>query len=101
MITDKIGLQLHEMATTGKPLTPKQKEQLEAWYAQQDSAEHYPVKKVKTTADELRGQIESALAQMNKVTKRIQKIAAENKAIRLENQAMKTQLAQALGRQTA
>ncbi len=97
MISDKLGLQLHDMATTGKPLTPKQKEQLEAWYAQQDSAEAYPVKKVKTTSDELRGQIDSALAQLNKVTKRIQKVAAENKAIRLENQAIKLQLSQSLG----
>jgi hypothetical protein len=68
MITDKIGLQLHDMSTTGKPLTPKQKEQLENWYAQQDRTERYHEKKIKTTAVELRGQIELALIRMNKLT---------------------------------
>ncbi len=101
MISDKIGIQLHDKATKGEPLTDKEKAQLEAWYAQQDSTESYPAKASDNTVGALRLQIESALSLVMKITQRIQQVAAENEAIRLENQSIKLQLAQSLGRQTA
>lgn len=101
MISDKIGLQLHDRATKGEPLIGDEKAQLEAWYAQQDSTESYSVKTADNAVGALRLQIESALLQLMKITQRIQQVAAENEAIRLENQSIKLQLAQSLGRQTA
>jgi hypothetical protein len=101
MISDKIGIQLHDKATKGEPLTDKEKAQLVAWYAQQDSTESYPVQTADNAVGALRLQIESALSQLMKITQRIQQVAAENEAIRLENQSIKLQLAQSLGRQTA
>lgn len=101
MISNKIGLQLHDKATTGEALTDKEKVQLEAWYAQQDSTESYPVRVADNAVGALRLQIESALTQMMEITQRIQQVAAENEAIRLENQFIKLQLAQLLGRRTA
>jgi DNA replication protein DnaD len=101
MISDKLGLALHDKATMGKPLSPKQKEQLAAWYAQQDSAEIYPEKLVDTTTEALRLQIDAALSQVAQTVKTIQKLAEENEAIRLENKAIKLQLAKTPKRQTA
>jgi hypothetical protein len=101
MISDKIGIQFHDKVTKGEPLTDKEKVHLEAWYAQQDSTESYPAKTADNAAVALRLQIESALSQLMKITQRIQQVAAENEAIRLENQSIKLQLAKSLGRQTA
>jgi hypothetical protein len=39
MLSDELGIQLHDRETTGESLTTQEKEQLEAWYVQQDAAE--------------------------------------------------------------
>jgi hypothetical protein len=39
MVSDEIGMQLHDRETIGEPLTAQEKAQLEAWYAQKDVAE--------------------------------------------------------------
>jgi GH24 family phage-related lysozyme (muramidase) len=39
MLSDELGMQLHDRETIGEPLTTQEKAQLEAWYAQKDAAE--------------------------------------------------------------
>jgi hypothetical protein len=39
MLSDELGMQLHDRETTGEPLTAQEKAQLEAWYAQKDAVE--------------------------------------------------------------
>jgi hypothetical protein len=39
MVSDEIGMQLHDRETIGEPLTAQEKAQLEAWYTQKDVAE--------------------------------------------------------------
>jgi hypothetical protein len=101
MISDKLGLQLHDKATMGEALTDEEKAQLEAWYVQQDNTESYPAKATDNVVGALRSQIESALTQLMKLTQRIQRVASENETLRQENQSIKLQLTQSLGRRTA
>ena len=39
MIRDELGAELHDRYSLDEPLTPQEQAQLEAWYAQKDSAE--------------------------------------------------------------
>ncbi len=39
MLSDELGMQLHDRETIGESLTAAEKVQLEAWYAQKDAAE--------------------------------------------------------------
>jgi len=39
VISDELGMELHDRYTLDEPLTSQEQTQLEAWYAQQDSAE--------------------------------------------------------------
>lgn len=93
--TDDFAQQLHDKWTRGELLSAKEKEQLKNWYALQDSAES---KALGLTAAEktsaiLQAQIDTALAGLTEVTKRIQKMAAENKTLRDEIAALRRQLA--------
>lgn len=39
MVSDEIGMKLHDRATTGEALSPAEQAQLKAWYAAKDQAE--------------------------------------------------------------
>jgi hypothetical protein len=39
MVSDEIGMKLHDRATTGEALSPAEQAQLEAWYDAKDQAE--------------------------------------------------------------
>jgi peptidoglycan hydrolase CwlO-like protein len=96
MVSDELGKQLHDRATRGEALSVEERAQLEDWYATQDRAEADQLGLTATaeTVDSLQTQIDSALAQLATITRRIQEIAEENKALRREITALCRQLAQ-------
>jgi len=81
---DDFAQQLHDKWTRGEPLSAKEKVQLKNWYALQDSAESKALglTAAEKTSATLQTQIDTALTGLVEVTKRIQKIAAENKTLR-------------------
>ena len=71
---------LNANTTPATPLSEEEQLRLEEWYAFQDKAEHEilreaPQKNILTT---LQTQVETAMTQLNAITKRIQEIAIEN-----------------------
>jgi septal ring factor EnvC (AmiA/AmiB activator) len=96
MVSDELGKQLHDRATRGEALSPEEQAQLKDWYATQDRAEADQLGFTATaeTVDLLQAQIDSAVAQLATITRRIQEIATENKALRREIAALGRQLAQ-------
>ena len=73
MISDQLGIRLHDRATRGEELTTEEHQQLENWYALQDSAESSLLKSTTAESDisELRGQVEVVLSQLTTITQRI------------------------------
>jgi hypothetical protein len=96
MVPDELGKQLHDRATRGEALSTEEQAQLEDWYATQDRAESDRLGLTATseTVASLQIQIDSALASLATITKRIQEIAEENQALRREIAAICRQLAQ-------
>ncbi|GAB4194233.1 MAG: hypothetical protein Fur006_39840 [Coleofasciculaceae cyanobacterium] len=84
MISDELGIQLHDRATRGQELTIGEQKQLENWYALQDSAESSLLESATTEPDvsELRTQVEVVLSQLTAITQRIQQITSENESLR-------------------
>ena len=96
MTTGDKRRELHDKATRGKELSGEEKQQLENWYSQQDRMESEALQQ--TTQESLlvglQSQIEAALAQLVKLTGRIQEVASENEKIRNENAVLLHQLSQ-------
>jgi hypothetical protein len=96
MVSDEIGMQLHERETIGEPLTAQEKAQLEAWYAQKDVAEA-----VMLAADQvplpnlvvLQDQVDTFISQLTVGVQELQQITQENKSLREEIAEIKQQLA--------
>ena len=103
MVSDELGKQLHDQATRGGALSTEEQAQLEEWYATQDRAEADELDQTVTakTVTALRAQIDSALAQIATITKRIQEITEANEALRREIAALRSQLAQQVSLQLA
>ncbi len=97
MISDELGIQLHDRATRGEKLTIGEHKQLENWYAQQDLAENSLLKSATAEPDvsELRTQVEIVLSQLTAITHRIQQVTQENEMLRHEIAALYQQLASA------
>lgn len=94
MISDELGKQLHDRATRGEVLTAEEQSLLSGWYAAQDQAEG-DLLRLSLTDDStslLQAQVNSSLAQLATVAKRIQEIAVENDALRAENASLRHQL---------
>ncbi len=70
MIPDLLGQQLHDRATRDQPLSPEEKVQLEAWYAQQDEAERHQltITPEATNLETLQRQIQQTLEQIAKIS---------------------------------
>lgn len=99
MVTTELGQQLHDRATRGDALSAEEQRQLNEWYEIQDRAEMEMLsrswaKRTDESVESLRSQIDMALAQIIKITKRIQEIYAENEALRREIATLQRQLAQ-------
>lgn len=99
MVTNELGQQLHDRATRGDALSEEEQRQLNEWYEIQDRAEMEMLsrswaQRTDESVESLRSQIDAALTQIIKITKRIQEISAENQALRREIATLQSQLAQ-------
>ena len=92
MVSDDLGRQLHDRATRGELLSAEEQPLLKNWYALQDSAESDALNLNKDTLATLQTQVEEALTQLTIVTKRIQEVASENKALKREIVELRRQL---------
>ena len=97
MTLNEAGMQLHDRATRGEPLTPEERSQLEDWYALQDAQESQLLQRHGKLSDpsQLRAQIDTALAHITSTTQRIQQVTAENETIRNEIATLRQQLSSA------
>ncbi len=95
MLSDELGMQLHDRETTGEPLTTQEKSQLEAWYAQQDAAETAMLKAAQMPLPNLvfmQDRVDAAISQLTVSVQRLQQITHENKSLREEIEGIKQQL---------
>jgi septal ring factor EnvC (AmiA/AmiB activator) len=96
MISDELGLKLHDRATRGERLAAEERAQLESWYAAQDRAEMVQLGLTEPARDlsTLQAQVDSATARVATISKQIQKLAAVNAALRREISMLRRRLAQ-------
>jgi septal ring factor EnvC (AmiA/AmiB activator) len=96
MISDELGMQLHNRATVSEVLTDDEQTQLEDWYAQKDAAEAILLGVFLDQSDpreQLRAQIKDTLAQIQGVIQSIGQVTAENEGLRQEIEVLQQQLA--------
>ena len=95
MPTDNVGKQLHDKATRGLSLSAPEQNQLDAWYAEQDTAENALLAPTLLSPQlaTIRTQVETTLAQLLTVTQHIQELTAQNDAVRREIALLQHQLA--------
>lgn len=96
MVSDEIGMQLHDRETIGEPLTAQEKAQLEAWYAQKDVAEAAMLEAAQVPLPNLvvlQDQVDTAISQLTVGVQQLQQITQENKSLREEIAKIKQQLA--------
>ncbi len=94
MVSDELGMQLHDRETIGEPLTTQEKAQLEAWYAQKDAAEtamfeanQLPLPNLVVLQD----RVDTAIEQLTIGVQQLQLITQENKSLRAEIAEIKQQ----------
>jgi hypothetical protein len=95
MLSDELGMQLHDRETTGEPLTNQEKEQLEDWYVQKDAAETAMLKAAQMSLPNLvfmQDRINTAISQLTVSVQQLQQITHENKSLREEIEGIKQQL---------
>jgi hypothetical protein len=83
MLSDQLGMQLHDRETTGEPLTTQEKAQLEDWYAQKDMTEAAMLKAAQVPLPNLvfmQDRIDTAISQLSFGVQRLQQITQENKS---------------------
>jgi len=95
MNSDDLGQDLHDRATRGEQLSPENQMQLDAWYAAQDRAEMETLSGTMPVRDAaiLQTQVDAAMEQLTTLSRRIQKTAAENAALRREINILRRRLA--------
>ncbi len=93
-MSDSTGEHLHDRATRGETLSAAEEEQLKAWYLEQDAAEAAALNlnSEPKSVLSLRGHVDSALAEIVDITTKIQKVTAENDALRRDNAKLRLQL---------
>ena len=101
MIDDKLGQQLHSRATTGQPISDKERAQLEAWHKKLDEEEEAMLARSAVSTEEM---IAEMKAQMDKVReeiaaklKRINELRQRNEQLRRENEQLWQQIRRKLG----
>jgi hypothetical protein len=95
MVSDEIGMQLHDRETIGESLTAQEKEQLDAWYAQKDVAEKSMLEATQVPLPNLialQDQVDIAIEQLTVGVQRLHQITQENKSLRKEIAEIKQQL---------
>jgi cell division protein FtsB len=96
MLSDELGMQLHDRETVGEPLTTHEKTQLEAWYAEKDAAETAMLKASQVPLPNLvilQEQVDIAISQLTAGIQQLQQITQENRSLREEIDRLKQQLA--------
>jgi hypothetical protein len=96
MVTDELGMQLHDRDTLGEPLTAQEQAQLAEWYVAKDSTEATMFAATQTTLPNLAAletQVDRAIADVALSAQRLQQITVENKSLREEITGLKQQLA--------
>lgn len=90
--------QLHDRATRGEALSKDERQMLEAWYSQQDSAETAVLGSPQAGIElsQLENRIAATLHRIAEITGQIQRVSDEMHALRLENDALKHRLARVL-----
>jgi hypothetical protein len=87
MVSDELGMQLHDRQTTDQLLTAQEKSQLEAWYAQQDAAEAATFAATQVPLPNLAAlqeKVDTAISQLAADVQQLQQIMQENKSLREE-----------------
>jgi hypothetical protein len=95
MLSDELGMQLHDRETIGEPLTRQEKAQLEAWYAQKDAAEKSMLEATQVPLPNLvvlQDQVDITIEQITAGVQRLHQITQENKSLREEIAEIKQQL---------
>jgi hypothetical protein len=95
MNSDDLGQDLHDRATRGEQLSPENQMQLDVWYAARDRAEMETLRGTMQVQDSalLQTQVDVAMEQLTALSRRIQKTAAENAALRREITILRRRLA--------
>ena len=94
MISNDLGKVLHDKATRGMTLSAEERVQLQTWYDEQDAEEAamYAAVPEVTGVARLQAQIDVTLTQLMSMTRRIQEVMLENKALRQEIEGLRRQL---------
>ena len=95
MVSDELGMQLHDRETIGEPLTAQEKVQLEAWYAQKDAAEKSMIEATQVSLPNLvvlQDKIDRTIEQLTAGVQRLHQITQENKSLQKEIAEIKQQL---------
>jgi hypothetical protein len=96
MLSDELGMQLHDRETTGELLTAQEKAELEDWYAQKDSAEKSILEANQVPLPNLvvlQDQVDIAIEQLTAGVQQLHQMTQENKSLRKEIAEIKQQLA--------
>jgi hypothetical protein len=96
MLSDKLGMQLHDRETTGELLTTQEKAQLEDWYAQKDAAEKSMLEATQVPLPNLvvlQDRVDIAIEQLTAGVQRLHQMTQENKSLRKEIAEIKQQFA--------
>jgi hypothetical protein len=94
MVSDEIGRDLHDRATSGATLSVQEQAELEHWYARQDQHERDTLTRTTPSSDlaKFRQDVDHALAQLQGVTRRVQTISGETGALKEEIAKLERQL---------
>ncbi len=93
MVSDELGMQLHDRDTLGKPLTAQEQTQLAAWYAAEAAmfaATQAPLPNLAA----LETQVDRMISELAVSAQRLQQITVENKS--LAKKYLEKQVKQAL-----
>lgn len=95
MISDDLGIQLHDRWTQGETLNEAELLQLTAWYAAQDEAEAQSLNLAAPETDlaTLQAQIDTAVEELAVLTRHVQEKTTENNKLRREISNLSHQLA--------
>ena len=89
MVSDELGMQLHDRDTLGEPLTAQEQAQLNNWYAAKDAAEAAMFMATQVPLPNLAAletQVDHAIAELARSAQRLQQMTVENKSTKGENQ---------------
>ena len=95
MLSDELGMQLHDRETIGELLTAREKAQLEAWYAKKDAEEKLMFEAAQLPLPDLvvlQDKIDRTIEQLTAGVQRLHQITQENKSLRKEIAEIKQQL---------